>query len=124
MSVFTNFPSDPYIFLEVERTAQGTLVKEEYTANGIFKLRDGMTEADSLESETSDATLRVRPDEPFAANNMVGQCVRIQREQGEEEYRILSQVEGYDHDLEVMDFWLLELKREKVLWAELSSPLV
>lgn len=124
MSVFTNFPSDPYIFLEVERTAQGTLVKEEYTANGIFKLRDGMTEADSLESETSDATLRVRPDEPFAANNMVGQCVRIQRSQGEEEYRILSQVEGYDHDLEVMDFWLLELKREKVLWAELSSPLV
>jgi hypothetical protein len=124
MSVFTNFFNEPYTFLEVERKTQGTVVINKYEATGVFKLRQGMTEADSLESETSDATLRVKPTEPFASKNMVGQCVQIDRGQGVDEYRVLSQVEGYDYDQRRMDFYLLELKREKVVWEELQSPLV
>lgn len=126
MSVFTNFSNEPYKFLQVKRTAQGTTVEAEFNATGVFKLRLGMTEADSLETETADATLRVKATEPFASSSMVGQCVVIERGQGSEEYRVLSQVEGYDYDQRRMDFYLLQLKKEKVLWLadELQSPLV
>ena len=126
MSVFTTFSSAPhaYTFLEIERTSQGETVKESYTANGIFKLRDGMVENDSIESETADATLRIRPDETFASLNMVGHGIQMGRGGDTQDYRILSQVEGYDYDLNRVDFYKVELKREEFVWDELSSPLV
>jgi hypothetical protein len=126
MSVFTNFSSQPYKFLILKQTPQGRVVDQTFNAEGVFKLRDGMIENDSLESETADATLRIKPSEPFVDTleaNMVGQGVEVGRDHEAQSYRVLSQTEGYDYDLNRMDFFLLELKREDLVWEELESPL-
>lgn len=124
MSVFTTFPTQSYTFLKLTNTPNGYKVTEEIEATGIFKLRVGKTQTDNMEQITSDAVIKVRPDESFASENMVGQGVAI-TEQGQETYRIEGQSTGIEHDTNRIDFYNLSLVREDFVWDEdeLPSPL-
>lgn len=97
----------------------------ETEANGIVKLRDGMLQTDNMEQRQATSTIHIRPTEPFIATlggDMVGHGVRVEKDNHEAtEYRIESQVEGYDFDSGQVEFYLVTLKREST-WQS-DSPL-
>jgi hypothetical protein len=125
MSVWDVFTPEPYTFLKLKQASEGNTVEEEYEAEGVFKLRGGMTQSNNIESPTADASLRVKPDEEFVNNlsaDLVGHGIRVARGDNTSlDYRIIGQTEGYDYDNQ-MDFYLLELKREH-LWEPSGLPL-
>lgn len=120
MSVFTNFPTQSYKFLKLVPSGNGFKVDEEYNAEGIFKLRVGKTQTDNMEQVTSDAVIKVKPDEPFASQNMLGHGIAI-TEQGMETYRIAGQSTGIEHDTNRIDFYNLSLVREDFVWDEVDE---
>lgn len=122
MDVFSLFATTNYTFLQLESGAGGNKVVQETIANGVVKLRDGMTQVDNVESEDSDASVHIRPTEAFLAtvgNNTVGHGIRIDGV----DYRITAQVDGMDFDLGVLNFYRVILKRER-LWVASDLPLV
>jgi hypothetical protein len=125
MSLWDVFTPEPYIFLKLRQASEGNTVEEEYEAEGVFKLRGGMTQSNNIESPTADASLRIKPTEEFIANlnaDLVGHGIRVARGDNTSlDYRIIGQTEGYDYDNQ-MDFYLLELKREH-LWEPSGLPL-
>lgn len=116
--MFDLFTTNDYTFLELDSKTAGNVVLNEYPANGIVKLRDGMTQVDNTEAFDSTSTIHVRPSEAFVATlggNMVGHGVRVVKDNHEaEEYRIVGQVEGFDFDTGEIEFYKVTLKRESV----------
>lgn len=125
MSIFDYFDTAEYTFLRVSPQVKGLKILEEYEADGVFKIRGGMTVA-NIETPTADATLAVKAEEGFVSDleaDMVGHCVRVSRTPYETlDYRIVGQVEGYDWDTNELDFYKLSLKRE-TLWDQSTSVL-
>ena len=119
MSVFTVFATQEYKFLELEHTANGYRVVNEYTAQGIYKLRDGKTDSANMEVATSDAVIKIKPSESFVTDNMVGHGISIKNQT----YRIEGQSEGIEHDSNYIDFYNLSLVREDFVWHEAESLL-
>lgn len=123
--IFDLFATNDYTFLQLESGSGGNKIVEEFEANGIVKLRDGMVQTDNMEQRQATSTVHVRPTEPFLATlggNMVGHGMRINKNGTVAEYRIESQVEGYDYDTGQVEFYLVTLKRESV-WDESELPL-
>lgn len=124
MSIFDYFDTEPYTFLRVNPSVQGLKILEEYDADGVFKIRGGMTQ--DIETPTADATLVVKASESFVSDlnaELVGHCIRVAREPYEAlDYRIIAQVEGQDYDTNEADFYKLTLKRE-TLWDQRASVL-
>lgn len=120
MSVWTTFPTQSYTFLKLVHTPNGFKVDEEIEAQGIFKLRVGKTQTDNMEQVTSDAVIKVKPDESFASDNMLGNGIAI-TEQGQETYRIVGQSTGIEHDTNTIDFYNLSLVREDFVWDEVDE---
>ena len=123
MDPFALFTSTSYTFLQLDQLAEGNVVIDETTAEGIFKLRDGMTALDNIEFNTSDATLHIRPDEAFIATvsgDLVGHGVRVGIAGSSAlEYRIEGSKEGRDYDTGQLKFFLLNLKRTDIAtWEE------
>lgn len=121
MGPFDLFTTTDYTFLQLESKSGGNIVVAETVANGIVKLRDGMTQADNVEAFASTATVHIRPTEPFVASlngNLIGHGIR----HDSVDYRIEGQVEGYDFDLGKLTFIKVTLKRESI-WDESSLPL-
>jgi hypothetical protein len=125
-TIFDLFQTTDYTFLQLDSGVGGNKIVEEYEANGVVKLRDGMVQEDNVEAFESTSTVHIRPSEPFVATlggNMVGHGVRVEKDNHEpENYRIIGQVEGYDFDLGQLDFYRVTLKRESI-WAESDLPL-
>lgn len=125
MGVFQLFATTNYTFLELESGIGGNRIVSETEANGIVKLRDGMLQTDNMEQRQATSTIHIRPTEPFIATlggDMVGHGVRVEKDNHEAtEYRIESQVEGYDFDSGQVEFYLVTLKREST-WQS-DSPL-
>lgn len=119
MSVFIDFAEfvEPYKFLKLTTTSNGYKIEEEIEAEGIYKLIEGKTESDAMEQATSDAVIKVKYDESFTSDNMVGHGIAITDAQGERTYRIEGQSLAQDRD-----FYNLTLTRED-LWDESPSPL-
>ena len=119
MAIFDLFTTTNYTFLQLSSGSGGNKVDAEYEANGIVKLRDGMTQVDNMEAFDSTSTIHVRPSESFLATiggNLVGHGVRVLKDNHDEAtYRIIGQVEGYDYDLGSLEFYKVTLKRE-ALW--------
>lgn len=119
MALFNTFASQPYTFLQLEACAGGNSIKLETATTGIVKLRDGMKQDAGKEAYTSTSTIHVTPSEPFIATlggNMVGHCIRVVNNAGEPvEYRIIGQVEGYDSETGLLDFYKVTLKKESLV---------
>lgn len=127
MDMFNLFVNKPYTFLELENTAGGNSIKKEYEAEGIVKLRDGMTQSDNMEAYTSDSTIHIKPSEPFAADLsgvLVGHGIRVQNDAGEQlEYRIIGQIEGMDFESGNLEFYKVTVKKESLSVCPSSLPL-
>lgn len=123
--VFDLFTTTNYTFLQLDSGSGGNKVVEEFEANGIVKLRDGMVQVDNMEAFDSTSTIHIRPDEPFITTlggNLVGHGVIVEKDNHEAVYRIEGQVEGYDFDTGQLKFYKVTLKRESI-WDESDLPL-
>lgn len=126
MDVFNLFATTNYTFLQLDSKTGGNAIEAEFTANGIVKLRDGMTQVDNVEAPDSTSTVHIRPTESFIATvggNLVGHGIRVVKGNHETaDYRIMGQVEGFDFDTGQLGFYKVTLKREST-WDESDLPL-
>lgn len=123
MDVFTLFTTSDFTFLQLSSGTGGNKIVKETAANGVVKLRDGMVQVDNVETKNSDASIHIRPGEPFLAEvdgNLVGHGIRAEKNGELAEYRIVRQVEGFDFDTDVLEFIRVDLKREAI-WQEPSE---
>jgi hypothetical protein len=124
--MFNLFANDPYTFLKLESKTGGNAVITQYQTQGVVKLRDGMLQADNMETRQATSTVHIKPTEAFVADlgaNLVGHGIRVSKGDYEvANYRIESQVEGYDFDSGTLEFYKVTLKREN-LWDESDLPL-
>ncbi len=124
--MFDLFTTTNYTFLKLDSKSGGNTVIQEYSANGIVKLRDGMLQADSVETYDSSSTIHVRPSEAFLAdvdNNMVGHGIRATKDGKEVVYRVEGQTEGFDFDLGKLEFYKVTLKKEELAPSVSDLPL-
>jgi len=116
--MFDLFNNATYTFLQLDSTIGGNTIVNEYSAEGIVKLRDGMVQVDNMEAYNSTSTIHIKPSEPFVAvvqGNMVGHGIRAIDYAGEPvEYRIDGQVEGMDFDTGKLEFYKVTLKKESI----------
>lgn len=127
-SPFTLFQTTTFTFLKLNSAVDGNIIEQEYQSDGIFKERNSMVQNGTAENPTSEATLKVRPEAAFLADvggNVVGHGVRVSKNGADaEEYRITAQVEGYDFDEGVLEFYHCTLKRESIAaWETSQLPL-
>lgn len=126
MDVFSLFTTTSYDFLQLDSKTGGNKIMQEWEADGIVKLRDGMLQTDNMEQREATVTVHIKPSEPFIATlggNLVGHGIRLAKDNYESAvYRIESQVEGYDFDLGQLQFYKVTLKPESI-WAESDLPL-
>jgi hypothetical protein len=112
--------------MKLESKTGGNAVITQYQAEGIIKLRDGMVQTDNMETREATSTIHIKPTEAFVADlgaNLVGHGIRVAKGDYEvANYRIESQVEGYDFDSGTLEFYKVTLKREN-LWDESDLPL-
>ena len=116
MTVFDCFESTDYTFLQLSRGGvNGDSIASETNATGIFKERDGRTQFNqNMTTVDSDATLHVRPSEPFVATlneNLVGNGIRHQ----DQTYLIIGQTTGRGGiDFGNIEHYRLTLRRESL----------
>lgn len=107
MSVFDEFINTPYTFLVISRGGvYGNIIQSSHNANGVFKLRSGMVMVNNQESRQSDATLHIKPDEPFLPNQLVGHGIRAEGK----DYEIIGVTGGDDFDAGVREHYRLTLQ--------------
>ena len=123
MDIFTLFTNTNYTFLKLAPKVQGNTVASEYEAQGVFKLRDGTTNSDGMEQRTGNASLHIRPDETFVTELggvLNGHGVAVDGIS----YRITGLAEGKDFDTGIVEFYLADLKRERLSeWGTSEAPL-
>jgi hypothetical protein len=115
MDLFSLFTATSYTFLELSQGTGGNSVVKETAATGVIKYRDGMVQTANTESVQSDATIHIRPDEPFISEvggQLIGHGIRADGE----DYRIVGATTGQDYDLGVTQFYRCTLKKES-LWV-------
>jgi hypothetical protein len=116
MDVFSNFANTPYDFLKLNRGGvKGDSIEVLTSSTGVFKERDGRVPFNSnQDTENSDATLHVRPSEPFLAGlnyNLVGNGIRHQ----DQDYLIVGQTTGRGGtDFGTIEHYRLTLRRESL----------
>lgn len=130
-TVFDLFQETAYTFLQLTQGgARGNGIKESWETTGVFKDRTGMTQNNNLETVQSDSTLHIHPDEPFIAvlqalvggnEFLVGQGIRATKNGFTQDYRISGQVEGFNFDTNVLEFYRLTLKAESLVGSDGSS---
>jgi len=131
MDVFDVFQETGYTFLQLnEGGILGNTVEATTDTTGIFKERDGMIQTNNMETRQSDATLHIHPDEPFIATVqalsdknefLVGHGIRATKNGSKADYRIIGQVEGFNFDTNVLEFYRLTLKAEDLAVSDGSS---
>jgi hypothetical protein len=124
MDPFTLFANTPYTFLKIKQTVSGNEIDEEYEASGIFKIRDAMEQIQNMEqyagnSDTSQASLHIKPTESFIAalnGELIGHGIRAAKDGNTPlDYRIERMTEGRDFDNGELEFYRLVLKREDIV---------
>lgn len=109
MDVFDVFDLSDYTFLEVSRGGvPGSIIKNEYGAEGVFKLRSGMNNTDGQETKQSDATLHIRPEESFItiAGGIVGHGISVQGK----DYQIVGCTAGDNYETGEREHYRLTLQ--------------
>lgn len=113
-TVFDVFDLSDYTFLKISRGGvYGNVIEESYPAEGVFKLRSGMVQANNQESRQSDSTLHVKPDESFIADItvdgkilFVGHGIRVQGK----EYEITGATGGQNYETNELEHYRLTLQ--------------
>lgn len=131
MDVFEAFEVTPYTFLKLAQGGvRGNTAKAHTDTTGVFKERNGMVQNNNLETVQSDATLHIRPDEPFIAELqaitkgnqfLVGNGIRATKNGFTQDYRIIGQKEGFNYEDNVLEFYLVTLKAESLVGGNAGS---
>lgn len=110
MEVFDVFDLTDYTFLQIARGGiAGNTIESETDAEGVFKLRSDMVRGENAETKESNATLHVRPTEPFLAaldNNLVGHGIAV----FQKTYEVIGQTGGMNFDTGTMEHYTLTLQ--------------
>lgn len=107
-TVFDLFEEMPFALLEVSRGGvYGNVVTETHQSTGVFKLRNEMVQLNNQELRQSAATLHIRPEEPFASSDLVGQGVRVD----DVDYEIIGQTGGRNYDTGELEHYRLTLQK-------------
>lgn len=110
IGVFDVFDLTDYTFLQISRGGvAGNTVLSSTLAEGVFKLRSSMVRGENSETKESNATLHVRPDEPFLAvndTNLVGHGVQVNGK----DYEIIGQTGGMNYHDGVMEHYTATLQ--------------
>lgn len=99
IDVFQAFPEglSTYTFLRISRGGiTGNTIVSSHEATGIFKLRSDLVRGENSETKESNATMHVRPTEPFLAaidNNLVGHGIRVEGK----DYEVVGFTGGDDY---------------------------
>lgn len=100
MNVFKLWKTSPYTFLQIESTANGSEIVEEFDTTGVVKLRDQMQQEENMEYRQSDSTIYVRPNEAFidtVGGSLIGHGIRVGKDNYDARtFRIVSQSKGDD----------------------------
>lgn len=97
---------------------RGNIIEGQTAATGVFKLRSQMVRGENEETKDSNATLHVRPEEPFLAtnqNNLVGHGVRV----GFKEYEIIGQTGGQNYHNGQLEHYTVTLQETE--FADMGS---
>lgn len=109
-TIFDTFDLTPYTFLEIDRGGvTGNTIADETLAEGVFKLRANLVRGENAETKSSNATLHIKPDEPFLEandNNLVGHGVRV----NEQTYEIVGQTGGQNYHDGVLEHYTVTLQ--------------
>lgn len=109
--IFSSFRTTPYTFIAYNQTSiYGNRAGDEYGAEGVFKLRRGVSNTALGENPTSTATLHIKPSEAFltAYKPLEGHGIIV----NDEEYRIVGVTEGMNFDTNVLEHITLTLQVE------------
>lgn len=112
LDVFSTFKTTPYTFIVYGQGGiYGNTSIEEYPAEGVFKLRRGVSNTALGENPTSTATLHIRPSEGFlnAHRPIEGHGIKV----GDDEYRIVGVTEGMNYSTNVLEHITLTLQVEE-----------
>jgi len=110
MDVFTTFRTTPYLFQTLGQGGiYGNKVTQTYNAEGVFKLRRGITQGQDMQNVVSTATLHIKPSEPFVGLYLL-EGNGIQHEG--ENYRIVGVTKGMNFDTNVLEHITLTLQVE------------
>lgn len=111
MDIFTTFKTTPYTFIIYGQGGiYGNTSLEEYEAEGVFKLRRGVSKTAFGENPTSSATLHIKPLEGFldGLTAIEGNGIKVNNN----EYRIVGYTEGMNYDTNVLEHITLTLQVE------------
>lgn len=109
LDVFTTFKTTPYTFLAYGQGGiYGNTTLQEYEADGIFKLRRGVSKTTLGENPNSTATLHIKPSEGFleAHRPLEGHGIKV----GDDEYRIMGVTEGFNYDTNELEHIVVTLQ--------------
>lgn len=112
-TVFDVMALTPYTFLQIVRGGiEGNTVSDQTEATGVFKFRGQMVRGENAETKESNATLHIRPDEPFIAfndGNLVGHGVLIEAKT----YEIIGATGGQNYDNGVREHYTATLQESQ-----------
>lgn len=121
MTVFETFELSTYTFLKLSTGGiLGNQVQSQTEAQGVFKEREDMVVNNNLETKTADATLHIKPSEPFVADlsgYLVGHGVQVDGR----DYRVIGQTGGQNYQDGSLEHIRVTLKRESLAEYESSS---
>lgn len=113
LDVFTSFRTTPYTFLALGQGGiYGNTIIQTYDADGVFKLRRGITQGVDIQNPTSTATLHIRPTETFldAYSDLEGHGIAVDGDS----YRIVGVTKGFNYDTNVLEHIRLTLQVEAI----------
>lgn len=111
LDIFSTFKTTPYTFnLLGQGGIYGNTTITSHEADGVFKLRRGVSNTALGENPTSTATLHIKPTEGFldGLTTIEGHGVTI----GNNEYRIVGVTEGMNYSTNVLEHITLTLQVE------------
>lgn len=112
LDIFSTFKTTPYTFNVLGQGGiYGNTTITSHEADGVFKLRRGVSNTALGENPTSTATLHIKPTEGFLSSltTIEGNGVTI----GDNEYRIVGVTEGMNFDTNVLEHITLTLQVEE-----------
>jgi len=112
LDIFSTFRTTPYTFLKLGQgglRGNGTL--QEFEAEGVFKLRRGITQGVDIQNPTSTATLHIKPSETFLSGlaTLEGHGIKYDGQL----YRIVGVTEGMNFSTNVLEHITLTLQTEE-----------
>lgn len=111
LDIFSSFKTVPYTFSALGQGGiYGNSVIQSFNAEGVFKLRRGITDTSYGETPTSTATLHIKPSETFVSTYkpLEGHGITVNGNT----YRIVGYTEGYNFDSNVLEHITLTLQVE------------